>query len=135
MNWIRKSVLFSLGGGVYVGLELLYRGRSHISMFAAGGLCFLLLGKLDRLRLPVPVKALLGVAAITGVELAAGLLVNRDYSVWDYRGQRGNFLGQICPAFMFLWLPLSLIGMVLYRWAEGWLKDKTLGRVNDPTQQ
>ena len=135
LNWIRKSVLFSLGGGVYVGLELLYRGRSHISMFAAGGLCFLLLGKLERLRLPVPVKALLGVAAITGVELAAGLLVNRDYSVWDYRGQRGNFLGQICPAFMFLWLPLSLIGMVLYRWAEGWLKDKTLGRVNDPTQQ
>ena len=128
-------MLFSLGGGVYVGLELLYRGRSHISMFAAGGLCFLLLGKLDRLRLPVPVKALLGVASITGVELAAGLLVNRDYSVWDYRGQRGNFLGQICPAFMFLWLPLSLIGMVLYRWAEGWLKDKTLGRVNDPTQQ
>ena len=135
MNWIRKSVLFSLGGGVYVGLELLYRGRSHISMFAAGGLCFLLLGKLDRLRLPVPVKALMGVAAITGVELAAGLLVNRDYSVWDYRDQRGNFMGQICPAFMFLWLPLSLIGMVLYRWAEGWLKDKTLGRVNDPTQQ
>jgi len=64
----------------------------------------------------------LGVAAITGVELAAGLLVNRDYSVWDYRSQRGNILGQVCPAFMFLWLPLSLIGMVLYRWADGWLE-------------
>jgi len=119
---IRKAVLFVLGGGSYVGLELLYRGRSHISMFAAGGACFLLLGKLERLRLPVPVKALLGVAAITGVELAAGLLVNRDYSVWDYRSQRGNILGQVCPAFMFLWLPLSLIGMVLYRWADGWLE-------------
>jgi len=119
---IRKAVLFVLGGGSYVGLELLYRGRSHISMFAAGGACFLLLGKLERLRHPVPVKALLGVAAITGVELAAGLLVNRDYSVWDYRSQRGNILGQVCPAFMFLWLPLSLIGMVLYRWADGWLE-------------
>ena len=122
MKMIRKAVLFVLGGGSYVGLELLYRGRSHISMFAAGGACFLLLGKLERLRLPVPVKALLGVAAITGVELAAGLLVNRDYSVWDYRSQRGNILGQVCPAFMFLWLPLSLIGMVLYRWADGWLE-------------
>jgi len=122
LKMIRKAVLFVLGGGSYVGLELLYRGRSHISMFAAGGACFLLLGKLERLRLPVPVKALLGVAAITGVELAAGLLVNRDYSVWDYRSQRGNILGQVCPAFMFLWLPLSLIGMVLYRWADGWLE-------------
>ena len=27
--------LFCLGGGAYVGLELLYRGRSHITMFAA----------------------------------------------------------------------------------------------------
>ena len=122
MHIIKKAVLFSLGGFGYVGLELLYRGRSHISMFAAGGACFLLLGKLERLRLPVPVKALLGVAAITGVELATGLLVNRDYSVWDYRSQRGNILGQICPAFMFLWLPLSLLGMVLYRWADGWLE-------------
>ena len=123
MEMIRKAVLFALGGGSYVGLELLYRGRSHISMFAAGGACFLLLGKLDRQRISVPLKAPLGVLAITGVELATGLLVNRDYSVWDYRDQRGNFLGQICPAFMFLWLPLSLIGMAMYRWADGWLTD------------
>ena len=132
MQMNRKAVLFTLGGGIYVGLELLYRGRSHISMFAAGGLCFLLLGKLERLRLPVPVKALLGVPAITAVELAAGLLVNRDYSVWDYRGQRGNFLGQICPAFMFLGLPLSLLGMGLYRWADGWLAENEQRRVSDP---
>ena len=42
----RKGYLFAVGGGAYVGLELLYRGRSHISMFAAGGACFLLLGKI-----------------------------------------------------------------------------------------
>ena len=119
MQMIRKTVLFVLGGGSYVGLELLYRGHSHISMFAAGGACFLLLGKLDRQQLPVPLKALLGVFAITGVELATGLLVNRDYSVWDYRSQPYNFLGQICPAFMVLWLPLSLFGMGLYRWLDG----------------
>ena len=118
MKLKQKGILFILGGGTYVGLELLYRGRSHISMFAAGGLCFLLLGKLARVRLPWLCKGGLGVLTITAVELFTGLLVNRDYSVWDYRHQPYNFLGQICPAFMVLWLPLSVFAMGLYRWLE-----------------
>ena len=111
---LKKSALFTLGGGVYVGLELLWRGRSHVSMFAAGGLCFLLLGRIRRL----PGRIILGPAVITAVELATGLLVNRDYSVWDYRAMPGNFLGQICPAYCLLWLPLSLAAMGLYSLAE-----------------
>lgn len=101
-----------------MGLELLYRGRSHISMFAAGGICFLLLGKLSRKKHPWPVKAIYGAFSITAVELVTGLLVNRTYTVWDYRHQPWNFMGQICPAFMLLWLPLSLAGMGLYRWLD-----------------
>ena len=112
MEIMKKTVLGCLGGGAYVGLELLWRGRSHISMFAAGGICFLLLGRLSRLKKPV--RLLLGPLVITAVELATGLLVNRDFSVWDYRGSPGNFLGQICPAFTLLWLPLSAVGMALY---------------------
>ena len=107
-----------------MGLELLYRGRSHISMFAAGGVCFLLLGKLTRQKTPWPVRALQGALAITTVELITGLLVNRNYSVWDYRHQPYNLLGQICPAFTALWLPLSLLGMGLYRWLDDLLFSK-----------
>lgn len=113
--------LFSVGGGAYVGLELLYRGRSHISMFGAGGLCFLLLGRLREKGLPLPAKLGLGSGMITAVELTTGLLVNRDFGVWDYRGQPGNFLGQICPVFMALWVPLSAAAMVLYGWADAGL--------------
>ena len=112
MEILKKAALGCFGGGAYVGLELLWRGRSHISMFAAGGVCFLLLGQLCRVR--GPLRLILGPAVITAVELATGLLVNRDYSVWDYRGSPGNFLGQICPAFTALWLPLSLIAMAVY---------------------
>ena len=114
MELLKKSTLFALGGGIYVGLELLWRGRSHVSMFAAGGLCFLLLGSMRRL----PGRMILGPAVITAVELATGLLVNRDYSVWDYRAMPGNFLGQICPAYCLLWFPLSLAAMGLYTLAE-----------------
>ena len=42
--------LFYLGGMCYAGLELLWRGFSHGSMFVLGGICFVLVGNLKRLR-------------------------------------------------------------------------------------
>lgn len=110
------SVLFYLGGAAYMMLEFLWRGRSHGSMFLLGGLCFLLLGLLTIRfpRLPLPVKVVLGAAVITALELLTGLLVNRQYTVWDYRGLPFQFLGQICLPFSLLWMPVSLVGMRLY---------------------
>lgn len=112
----KQAVLFYLGGCAYMGLELLWRGRSHGSMFAAGGTCFLLIGHLNhvRPRLPLPFRALTGAGIITMVELAVGLLVNRSHTVWDYREQAGNFLGQICPMFMLLWIPVALLALYLH---------------------
>ena len=107
--------LFCLGGGAYVALELLWRGRSHYSMFLAGGTCFLLLGILRRAKLPLPVKAGLGALSITAVELVAGWIFNRDYSVWDYRNTPFNFLGQICLPYSLLWMPVGLAGAEFYR--------------------
>ena len=118
MKIARNTVLFALGGSAYVGLELLWRGRSHISMFGAGGLCFLLLGKLRETKLPSLLKPVAGAAVITGVELGTGLLVNRDYHVWDYRPLPGNFRGQICLPFSLLWIPVSALGMGLYGMTE-----------------
>ena len=51
---------------------------------------------------------------ITAVELAAGLLVNRGYHVWDYRQMPLNFLGQICLPYSLLWMPVSYGAMRLY---------------------
>ncbi len=116
MKFWKQMILFCVGGGAYVGLELLWRGRSHGSMFAAGGTCFLLIGHLNRVhpRLPLPLRTLAGAGIITMVELAAGLLVNRNFAVWDYRDQTGNFLGQICPLFTVLWIPVSLLALSLH---------------------
>lgn len=112
----KNCVLFYTGGATYLSLELLYRGRSHGSMFLAGGLCFLLIGHLNRVepRLPLPLRALAGAGIVTMVELGAGMLVNRQYQVWDYRDQPLNFMGQICPVFSALWIPLSLMAAVLF---------------------
>lgn len=112
----KNCLLFYTGGTVYLSLELLYRGRSHGSMFLAGGLCFLLIGHLNRVepKLPLPLRAVVGALIVTTVELGAGMIFNRQYQVWDYRDQPGNFMGQICPLFTALWIPLSLAAALLF---------------------
>ena len=116
----KASVLFYLGGCAYMALELLWRGRSHGSMFLAGGTCFLLVGQLNRVtpRLPLVPRLVTGALIITMVELAVGLAVNRQFAVWDYRGQPWNFCGQICPAFTALWVPISALAMGAFEWLE-----------------
>ena len=117
---LKEVLLFFLGGSAYVALEWLWRGWSHISMFFAGGVSFLLLGKLNsvRPRLVLPLRGVVGAGIITMVELAAGLLCNRSYRVWDYRHLPFNYHGQICLRFFLLWMLLSLPAMGLYTWVD-----------------
>ena len=130
MKFWNQAILFYLGGCAYMGLELLWRGRSHGSMFVAGGTCFLLIGQLNRIasRLPLFLRAVAGAVIVTTVELGIGLLVNRDYAVWDYRHQAGNFMGQICPLFTVLWIPVSLLALYLHNLLSGSL-DRVKRRV------
>ena len=116
MRILKPIALFFLGGAGYIALEFLWRGWSHFSMFLAGGTCFLILGKLNaaRPRLPLVLRGIAGAGVITMIELLAGLIFNRDYSVWDYRHLPMNFHGQICLRFFLLWIPISLGAMWLY---------------------
>jgi len=116
LDYRKTLALFSFGGSAYVGLELLWRGRSHISMFGAGGICFLLLGRFRKHSLLL--QAAVGAGVITAVELGTGLLVNRDYRVWDYRQMPGNVRGQVCPQYTALWIPVALGAMRLYDWLD-----------------
>ena len=120
MQFWKRLFLFALGGCAYMGVELLWRGYSHGSMFLAGGLCFLLLGRLNSAqpRLPLVLRALAGAGIITMVEYAAGLVFNRNYTVWDYRGQLLNYHGQICLGFSLLWIPVSVVAMFLYSFLD-----------------
>lgn len=112
----KNALLGYLGGMTYASLELLWRGRTHGSMFALGGLCFLLIGRLGHVRppLPVPLRALAAAGIVTMLELGCGLLVNQEYAVWDYRQMPMNFHGQICLPYTLLWVPVSLAAIWLY---------------------
>lgn len=116
MKLLRECLIAALGGGAYVLVELLWRGRSHISMFFLGGLCFWLIGWLDRREtVPVAVQACMGAVLVTALELLTGLIVNRwlGLNVWDYSGLPLNFLGQICLYYFVLWIPLSAAAVFL----------------------
>jgi len=112
----KQSILFYLGGSLYMTLEFLWRGRSHWSMFCLGGACFCLLGRIARRfgRWCLGLQALVGTGVITGLELLTGLLLNREYAIWDYRRTPMNLYGQICLPYMLLWVPLSATGLWLY---------------------
>lgn len=116
MKAYQRGILFAIGGMGYVVLEFLWRGRSHVTMFFLGGLCFLLMGHLGELphKASLPVRMLLGAGIITALELGTGLLFNRNFEIWDYRNLWPNFLGQISLIFSLLWIPVSLGAIWIY---------------------
>ena len=78
----------------------------------------MLLGQLGKRTRLAPMQALLGAGIITGVELVTGLLVNRDFRVWDYRNMPFHFKGQICLCYSLLWVPVSLFAVGLYHFLD-----------------
>ena len=108
---------FVLGAAGYYMLETLWRGHSHWSMAAAGGISLLFLINIFRKlkNAPLYFKSIVGGTVITAVEFVFGIVFNLflGMSVWDYSSVPGNILGQICPAFTVLWCGLS-VGVALF---------------------
>ena len=104
-----------LGGLLYAGLELLWRGWTHWTMVLCGGLCFTLMYLISTVDIPRLQKYILSAASITAVEFLSGCLINLrlGWAVWDYSDLPYNLLGQICPQFLLLWFALSVPGMAL----------------------
>ena len=97
----RKYIALGITGGLlYVLIETVWRGYSHWTMFALGGLCFLALGLINEVLswdTPLWKQVLIGACLITGLEFLMGCIVNLwlDWDVWDYSAMPGNVLGQI----------------------------------------
>lgn len=118
----RKYITLGITGGLlYILIETAWRGYSHWTMFVLGGLCFLVLGLINEVmpwEMPLWQQMLLGACIVTVLEFLTGCIVNLwlGWDVWDYSGMSGSILGQICPQYFLLWLPVSLAGIVLDDW-------------------
>lgn len=118
--------LWLAGGVIYLGLEMLYRGYSHWTMFVLGGICFVILGLINEVipwNIPIWQQMIIGACIVTVLEFITGCIVNLwlGWGIWDYSNMPGNIMGQICPVFFVIWLPVSLAGIVLDDWLRYWL--------------
>lgn len=114
-------ILACIGGSLYMLTEIIWRGYSHWTMGAAGGICFLMLGWIhSRFSRSVPLylQAISGAVLVTAIELLFGIICNiwLNLNIWDYGNLPFNLFGQICLPYALLWIPLSCAGIVLYRW-------------------
>ena len=118
-------ILWAVGGLIYISLEVIWRGHSHWTMFILGGICFVALGLINEVLpwdMPLCQQVIIGACIVTVLEFATGCLVNLwlGCGVWDYSNMPGNILGQICPQYCLLWMPVSLAGIVLDDWLRYW---------------
>lgn len=117
-----ETVLFFIGGWIYTGMELIWRGRTHWSMFILGGLCFVLVGLINehhyKWNQSLILQSIIGAVLITALEFLTGCIVNLwlKWNVWDYSNLPFNLLGQICLYFFLLWIPMSTLCIVLDDW-------------------
>ena len=124
----KHLILGTIGGLIYVLLELIWRGYSHWTMFLLGGTCFVLLGLINEILdwdTPLTLQMLIGCTAITALEFITGCVVNLwlGWNVWDYSDIKFNILGQISLFSSIGWYFISLVGITL----DDWLRYRLFG--------
>jgi uncharacterized membrane protein len=122
-------ILFIVDGSVYVFMEMLFRGYSHISMFILGGICGIIIGGLNNWYswdMSIIKQMFISGIIITILEYITGYIVNikLKLNVWDYSNMPFNIDGQICLPFSIGWVCISLIGIVLDDWLRYILFDE-----------
>ena len=108
---LEYTLVFLLGATAYIGLEILFRGFTHWTMFFAGGLSFAVLYRIftGNRSLPLWKSCLIGALVITGIEFLFGCIFNLalGWNVWDYSHYPFHLMGQVCLFYTLLWFVLS----------------------------
>ncbi len=115
---LKHLILFIVGGLMYMGVELLWRQRTHWTMGIVGGLCFVEIGLINEILAwdtKLIMQMLIGSYIVTVNELVFGIIINiiLGWNVWDYSNLPLNFLGQVCLLFSFLWIFVSAVAIML----------------------
>ena len=126
MNFIRKQphfhkkffyaaeyiFVFLTGAILYSITEIVYRAYTHITMFFAGGICFLLIYMCEKYLYGKKLfyRCCVYALMITTVEFIFGVIFNivLKLNVWDYSQEPLNIMGQVCPGFVLMWMGISV---------------------------
>ena len=110
--------LFWFGGTFYITLETICRGYSLWTMGILAGIVFILIGLINELytwEIDLLMQVVIGTIVATFSEFVAGCILNLwlKWNIWDYSDMWGNVLGQICPLFIMIWIPITLVAIIL----------------------
>ena len=106
MCFYKNIVLFSIGGAIYLMIEVIWRylmnrPDTHWTMFIVGGLAFLIIGSINEYfawEIPIWLQSIIGTIAVTVLEFISGCVLNiwLGLNIWDYSNMPLNLFGQIC---------------------------------------
>ena len=118
-------VLWAVGGCIYYGIEVLFRGFSHISMFMLGGLCmqfFTWQGRLTEWQDALPRQITRCTIFVVSMEFITGIIVNKWYhlAVWDYSDMPLQLWGQRWVPFALIFSFLCTMGILLSGYLLHW---------------
>lgn len=130
-KWLKHGALFSVGGFLYVMLEVIWRAimgstPTHWAMFFVGGLIFVILGGINEWipwELSLFKQCGIGTIIVYVVEFLSGCVLNLwlGLHIWDYSDKFLNIMGQICPQFALAWFILAGVGIILDDYLRHWL--------------
>lgn len=128
-TFFKYFILFSVGGLIYMMIEIMFSGSTHWTMGVLGGICFILIGLIDSyFDLPLYKQMLIGSIIVTALEFIAGVILNLwlHLNIWDYSMLPYNILGQVCLPFSLLWFLLCLPAIILDDWIRAGLFGETM---------
>lgn len=119
----RLASVFVMSGCIYVVIELLFRGYSHITMFFLAGIVGLFIAYLNDYLLEYgtffEVQIFISTVFCTMMEFMFGRIFNVDYSIWDYRNLIGTFAyGQLNIFFILAWGLISACAIIYLDWFQ-----------------
>ncbi|ABQ23651.1 putative ABC transporter permease [Clostridium kluyveri] len=111
-NLKKNLILIFIMGSIYMVLEGLWRGWTHISMLVVGGIAAFFIGKLNEqptfYNRKMWQQCIIGTLIILILEFVSGAILNiwLQIEIWDYSNIWGNILGQICIPYAVIWFLL-----------------------------
>ena len=105
LNILRIVILSVLCGIIYVGIEILFRGYSHFSMFILAGICGVFFidtpNNIYSFDLDYRLQVLISTILCTLAEGFTGLYVNvyKGWDIWDYSSLPFTFFWGQCNLF------------------------------------
>ena len=121
---LQVAFIFALSGTIYVCMEMLFRGYSHWSMWVLAGICGVIIALVNNgiflsSKTPFELQVAFCSACCVAGEYIAGLIVNQDFQVWDYREMIGTFAGgQLNVFFIMAWIIICIFGIPFLDWIE-----------------